>query len=299
MTKTVLNRIIRGMNIFLLVVKGIVTGMAAMIPGVSAGSMVMSMGLYGDLMLLISGGRAEKKSTFSRLLPYGAGLVIGVFAFAFLFKAMLTSYPFQTACVFIGLILGGLPMLWRKVDKKAITPGNIAPFAISVCVIVAMLLLSRNATAANSLAPSVGHFFLTLVLGFFAAATMIIPGISGSALMLILGYYNEITDRVTRLATGFGTLNGAMIGENLLVFLPFLVGAVVGVVLVAKAIRRMIERFPNGTYFALIGLMAASPIAVIAKIDINFAAVGFLGYAVSLVCLVGGFFVAFLLADKE
>ena len=287
------------MNILLLIIKGIVTGMAVMIPGVSAGSMVMSMGVYEDLMLLISGRKAEKKSTLPRLIPFVIGVLAGIFLFAFIFKALLKSYPFPTSCVFIGLILGGIPMLWRRVNKKKLTPVSWAPFVAAVAVVVVMLILSRTTSAANSLQPSIVNFILTVVLGFLAAATMIIPGISGSALMLILGYYNEITERLTQLAKGFGTLNWAAIGENLLVFVPFLIGAVIGIVLVAKAIRRLLDRWPNGTYLCMIGLMAASPVAVIAKIDMSATAWGVGIVLVSLVCLVAGFAVSYVLSRKD
>ncbi len=287
------------MNLLILILKGIVCGMAVMIPGVSAGSMIMSMGLYEDLMMLISGKKSERKSVLPRILPFAAGLLAGIFLFAFIFKFALKAYPFQTSCVFIGLIIGGIPMIWRKVNRKKITWGNITAFLAAVAVVVVMLFLSRSTTASNSLQPSVLHFLLTIVLGFLAAATMIIPGISGSALMLILGYYHEITDRLTQLAKGFGTLNWAAIGENLLVFIPFLIGAAIGIVLVAKAIRKLLDKYPNSTYLCMIGLMAASPAAVIAKIDTDFAAIGLIGYLVSALCIALGFLVSYTLSKKD
>lgn len=286
------------MNI-LLIIKGIVTGMAVMIPGVSAGSMIMSMGIYEDLMLLISGRKAEKKSTLPKLIPFVFGVVFGVFLFAFIFKAMLTYYPFQTSCIFIGLILGGIPMIWRNVDRKALSASHWGCFAAAVGVIIVMLVLSRNTSAANSLAPGLITTPLTVVLGFLAASTMIIPGISGSALMLILGYYNEVTDRLTQLASGFATFNWPLVGENVLVFVPFGIGAIIGIVLVARAIRRMLEKFPNGTYMTMVGLMAASPIAVIAKISVDYSAIGLAGYLISAACLVAGFAVSYVLSVRE
>lgn len=286
------------MNI-LLIIKGIVTGMAVMIPGVSAGSMIMSMGIYEDLMLLISGRKAEKKSTLPKLIPFVFGVVFGVFLFAFIFKAMLTYYPFQTSCIFIGLILGGIPMIWRKVDRKVLSAGHWGCFAAAVGVIIVMLVLSRNTSAANSLAPGLITTPLTAVLGFLAASTMIIPGISGSALMLILGYYNEVTDRLTQLASGFVSFNWPLVGENVLVFVPFGIGAIIGIVLVAKAIRRMLEKFPNGTYMTMVGLMAASPIAVIAKISVDYSAIGLADYLISAACLVAGFAISYVLSARE
>lgn len=283
------------MNIALLIIKGIVTGMAVMIPGVSAGSMIMSMGLYEDLMLLISGGKAEKKSTLPRLIPFAGGVAAGVVLFAFIFKFLLTNYPLPTSCLFIGLILGGIPMLWRQVDKKHLTVSNIISFAAAVAVVVVMLIVSLHTNASNSLAPSFGHFFLAIILGFLAAATMIIPGISGSALMLILGYYDELITTLTNM------FKGDFI--NILVFIPFLIGALVGVVLVAKAIRKLLDRFPNSTYMCMVGLMAASPVAVIFKIGqkygINYGTLGVPVYLISAVLLAVGFFIAYVLSKKE
>lgn len=286
------------MNILLLIIKGIVTGMAVMIPGVSAGSMIMSMGLYETLMALISGTKEERKKSLPVLLPFAAGVLGGIFLFAFIFKFLLETFPFPTSCIFIGLIIGGIPMIWKNVDRKRLNAGSIVPFIVAVAVVVVMLILSRSTTASNSLQPTFFRFFLTIILGFLAAATMIVPGISGSALMLILGYYHEITDRLTLLAKGFAHFDWAAIGTNLLVFIPFLIGAFVGIVLVAKAIRKLIDRFPNGTYMGMIGLMAASPIAVIAKISVDYAALTPIVYIISALCLAAGFAVSYVLSKK-
>lgn len=281
------------------IVKGILVGMAIMIPGVSGGSMVMSMGLYPALLALISGTREERKGTLPVLLPFGIGVLAGIVLFSFLLAAALANFPLQTAMAFIGLILGGIPMLWRQVRGKRVTLSNGLGFFGAVAVMALMLILSARANLDLSLAPSVWHCALALILGFLSASTMIVPGVSGSALMLILGYYYEITGRVKTLSTAIVTANGQQIAENVLVFVPYLIGAVLGIVLTSKAIQRLIQKHPSTTYYTLIGLMAASPAAVLCKITVDYGAVSLPGYLMAALCLAVGFTVAYVLSRDE
>ena len=128
---------------------------------------------------------------------------------------------------------------------------------------------------------------------------MIVPGVSGSALMLILGYYYEITGRVKTLSTAIVTANGQQIAENVLVFVPYLIGAVLGIALTSKAIQRLIQKHPSTTYYTLIGLMAASPAAVLCKITVDYGAVSLPGYLMAALCLAVGFTVAYVLSRDE
>lgn len=285
------------------IIDGIVIGMAIMIPGVSGGSMIMSMGLYPTLLALIGGNKEERKGALPTLIPVVIGLLTGIVAFAYLLKLALSHFPLQTAAVFIGLILGGIPMLTKEVKGQKPTFANIAAFLIAVGVMIAMLVFSARANLDLSLKPSVWHFILTVILGFLSASTMIIPGVSGSALMLILGYYMEITGRVKLLADGIAHLDGAAVGENVLVFVPYLIGAAVGIVLTSKGLKRLLEKHPVTTYYALIGLMVTSPVAVIVKVGgeygIEWGSVGVWTWVTAAVCLAAGFAVAWFLSAKE
>lgn len=281
------------------VVDGVVIGMAVMIPGVSGGSMIMSMGLYPALIAVIGGTNEERRKNIPVLLPVVVGLLCGIVAFSYLLKLALANFPLQTAMVFIGLILGGIPMLFDQIKGSRFTVGSLISFLVAVAAMVLMLVFSAKASLDLSLQPSLWHFLLTVALGFLSSATMIIPGVSGSALMLILGYYNEITGRVRSLSEGVRTMNGAAIGENVLVFIPYLIGAILGIVLTSKGIKKLLEKHPVTTYWALIGLMVTSPLAVLVKSGVVWSTVTFLGIVASLVCLAIGFSVAFFLGKKE
>lgn len=285
------------------IIDGAVIGMAIMIPGVSGGSMIMSMGLYPTLLSFIGGNKQERKKTLPVLLPVVIGLLLGIVAFAYLLKLALGHFPLQTAAVFIGLILGGIPMLTREVRGNRPTFANIIAFLIAVGVMIAMLIFSARANLDLSLKPSVWHFILTIILGFLSASTMIIPGVSGSALMLILGYYIEITGRVKLLTDGIVHFDGAAIGENVLVFVPYLIGAAIGIVLTSKGLKKLLEKHPVTTYYALIGLMVTSPIAVLVKVGneygINWGSIGIMSWITAVICLLAGFAVAWFLSARE
>lgn len=282
------------------IIKGVVVGIAALIPGVSAGSMIMSMGTYGSIISLVAGDKRTRRDMLRALWPFGVGILVGLFAFSFVITFVRGRFPLQTAMVFIGLILGGIPVLVRRVRRQKPTVWNILAFVIMVGLMVLMMVFSRRAGAALSLQPSVLHFILTIFVGFVAVATMIVPGISGSAVMLIIGYYNELTGRLKELATAFATLDGPAILENVLVFVPFLIGAALAVVFVTRGIKKLVEKHPVSTYYAIIGLMVASPITVLAKLDSSvYLTVKPLGVGLCVVCLIAGFAAAMLLSSED
>ncbi len=275
------------------ILRGVVIGVANIIPGVSGGTMMVSMGIYDTLIHCITHLFSEFKKSIKTLLPYGIGMVVGIVALASLLTFLFENYPLPTSTTFIGLILGGLGPIVAKVDRKKINWVCVLVFVVFFAGIIVMALTGDVANP-DSLQMNVGQFLLLIVMGCVAAATMIIPGVSGSMVLMLLGYYTPVLNAVSNLKDAVFALDFAGMVTPVLTLLPFGIGVVLGIFGVAKLIEWLLNRFPNPTYCAVLGLVLSSPVAILLRTDLT--GVNALMIIISIVTLVLGFVAAMLLA---
>ena len=243
---------------------GLVFGLANVIPGVSGGTMAVVFGVYERLINLIANLRRSIKKELPFILCFGAGAAVGIFAFAKLMGWVLEQYRTEAQAFFIGVILGSIPILAgftfkRKLPQRRraqwhVSAGNILPMLITLGLMIAMWRVGdvseakdaakASAKAAEGMAFDVGQSLMSVVYGVIAVTTMIIPGISGSMVMLMLGFYETILTAVYTF--------------NLPILLPFALGCVIGLFTVAKLIKKLLSRFPNPTYSAILGFVLGS-----------------------------------------
>lgn len=165
-------------------------------------------------------------------------------------------------------------------------------------------LTSPAYRAVDALHNGVWSALLALLLGFIAAGTMIVPGISGSMVMLVLGYYYSVMTHLKSAVVCLFTLNFAQMGPHLLVLIPFGIGIILGLLIVSKAIRWLLDKHPTPTYYGILALMLASPYAIFLKakcfgpaFGANLAQWWFIPAAV--LCLAAGFVVSYYMSKKE
>src|SRR5690625_1582152 len=111
------------MNLFWLMIKGMLMGVSNIIPGVSGGTMAVSLGSYDDLIFSITQFFSKKKKSIRFLVPLALGLVLGVVFFSYAIEFLLAEYAFITSLAFVGLILGGLPILLKEF-RETLTERN-------------------------------------------------------------------------------------------------------------------------------------------------------------------------------
>ena len=275
------------------ILRGVVIGVANIIPGVSGGTMMVSMGIYDTLIHCITHLFSEFKKSVKTLLPYGIGMVVGIVALASLLDFLFANYPLPTSTAFIGLILGGLGIILGKVDRKKIDASCIILFVLFFALIVAMSLTGETVNP-ESIQMNAGQLVILLLVGVIASATMIIPGVSGSMVLMLLGYYTPILNAVNNLKDAVFAFDFAAMVNPVLTLAPFGVGVVVGIFGVAKLIEWLLHRFPNPTYCAVLGLVVSSPVAILLRT--NMSGVGFGMVILSIVTFALGFIAAWLLA---
>lgn len=261
------------MKFILDLIKGMFVGVANIIPGVSGGTMAVSMGIYDKLIGAIGRLTKEFKKSFLTLLPIMIGMVAGIGVFSFIIPYCLTNFSFQTCMCFTGLILGGIPEIFGKTrgalknEKKHIGPVHIIAFVLLLALAVWMALANPESVGADSINVGALMIIKLILLGIAASATMVIPGVSGSLLLMMLGYYSGIVGTVRNFISALKDLNGDALLHCVLVLLPFAIGCVVGILLISKLITWLLKKFESITYCAILGLITASPFAIFWKME--------------------------------
>ena len=250
------------------IIKGMFIGIANVIPGVSGGTIALSMGIYDKLIGAVSNFLKDWKKSVVTLLPIIAGCGIGLIGFTFAIEYLLTEHTFVTCMTFIGLILGGLPVLVRQLKSKLQKRGSsigisgIISFLALFAFAVILPLMGSDQEVMKSLTASPGLMLIMFFLGVIASATMVIPGVSGSMVLMILGYYYGIIESIKTFLEALKALDIPVLTNSFLVLAPFGIGVLLGIFLIAKLITFLFEQYGVQTYCAILGLILSSPFAI-------------------------------------
>lgn len=278
------------------VLRGAVMGVSNIIPGVSGGTMAVSMGIYDRVIYAVNNLFKQFKKSFKELLPILIGVLIGLFAFAALIGTLLgtkseeipiTRLP--TNFAFIGLILGGLPAIYKRVNMKNAKVPGIILFLIFLALVVVLPLLSPP--EARTVDHSIGTMLLMIPLGAIASSTMVIPGISGSMILMLLGYYNSVINAMNDLRAGDWS--------SLAILVPYLIGLLIGIVFIAKLMNYLLKKHAALTFCAIFGLVIGSPVALLMQNRECFEIANAGNWIASIVCLVIGFAVAWFMSRLD
>ena len=250
------------MKWFLDVLRGMVIGLANVIPGVSGGTMMVSMGIYDKLIWSINHLFKEFKKCLTILLPYAVGMVAAILLGAVGLKAAFASFPLPTNTLFIGLILGSLPFILKEMKGEKIGWQGILVFVLFFALVVGLKIVEKENSTEIRL--SVLEIVKLFLLGAVASSTMVIPGVSGSMMLKTLGYYEPIvTGAIPALLKGLTSGDWGMVGHNIGILLPFGLGIVFGIFAIAKLIEFLMKKWKGRTYCAILGMVVASPVVIL------------------------------------
>lgn len=283
------------MKLILDVIKGMVIGLANIIPGVSGGTMMVSMGIYDTLIYCITHLFKQFKKSVVTLLPYIVGMVAAIICLSFVITWAFDNYPLPTNTLFIGLILGGLPAIFKQVKGEKIGVKGGVLFAAFFALIIVLQLIQKENLVEIQL--SVLEVVKLLFLGMLASATMVIPGVSGSMILKLLGYYEPVIGSIKGLTTALAAGSWQAVAANVGILLPFGVGIVIGIFAIAKLIEVLLAKWKGYTYCAILGLVIASPVAIL--MSTNMSGVTWVTLLISVVTFAAGYVVAMLLGGEE
>ena len=226
------------------ILKGSLVGLGAVLPGISGGVLCVVFGIYKTVMEFLASPFKRLKTHFPVLFPYGIGLIVGFLGIAKVLSFLLDKYPAPSVCVFIGLIAGMLPSLFREAGEKGRTKGSYIALVVAMIAIFALLIGLQILSV--SISP---NFVWYLFCGFCLALSVIAPGMSFSTLLMPLGLYQPFVDGISSFDLG--------------VLIPAGIGALLTVILFAKAVNLLFERHYSVSFHAIIGVVIAATVMII------------------------------------
>ncbi len=276
-------------NIFL-TIKGFFIGIANIIPGVSGGTLMITLGVYEDIIEAISHFFKNFKKNINLLFFIGLGAIISILLMSRVVTFALDNYHLPTILFFIGLILGGVPMLFKKVRNK-IKTSEILLFLTTFILILSITFIDGSMSEVTLTNMSILQYIILFLVGMLASSSMVIPGISGSFILIFLGYYEPIMNTIKDL-TSFNN-----IFENFIVLSVLGLGVIIGIVLIAKLIEYLLKKFEIKTYSAILGFVTASAISILITAINTGVSFTILNIVLALILFIAGFLIAYKLGE--
>lgn len=241
---------------------GSVIGIAMIIPGVSGGTLAVLLNVYDKIIDSISNLRKDFKNSVKFLLPIILGALLGIALMYYPLKFALDYAPFPTVMLFVGLLLGSCPKFFKEVTKSGFTKYNVISVLLPLLVVIGICFIPESGAANLTATMPIYGYFLLILIGALASCALVIPGVSGSMLLLILGYYNEILNTVSALKVDFL--------HSFIVLACFGIGLIIGFFTIAKVMKLSLKKYPRGTQWAIIGFVVGSIPAIFITYNSNF-----------------------------
>lgn len=261
--------------------RGLIMGSVEVVPGISGGTIAVLLGIYEQLIAAISGFFSKDwKKQIGFLIPLGIGMVTAIFAFAKVIKWLFAHYPMQTQFFFLGLVIGVIPYLYQKAEGQSkFHAKQYILLVIGIVIVSALGVLNPNEGQVIRDINS-NTYILLFIAGFIGSGVMIIPGISGSMIMMLFGVYPTIIAAISNFQFSIIIVAGLGIG--------------LGFIMMSKIIAYFLRNYFTNTYAIIIGL-------VIGAITVVFPGVptGMGNIMVCLLLFIGGLIAALALGRLE
>ncbi len=273
-------------------------GVANVIPGVSGGTIAIILGIYERFISAISNIKKNFSENIKFLLPIIIGMGISIVSTSKVVGYSYDNFPLPTILFFVGLVCGGIPMLIGKVknkkENKELCSYMIFLFTFLLVIFMASykFIFSINGEISFE-GMNLFNYIVLFVVGIIAAATMVIPGVSGSLVLMILGYYYPIIATINNLFKGNFINSAIVLGI-------FGIGVLVGIVLISKLLELLFKKYNVKTYFGVLGFVFASVVAIplSACIELGTINMSLDQIVISLILLMVGTVISYKLGDK-
>lgn len=266
--------------------KGMAMGIVETVPGVSSSTIAMLLGIYENIIISISDltTKRYKKSLFF-LLPIIIGILIGVGFSALTVKYLLETYPVPTHFLFIGLIFGMLPFIWRNgysLDGENHSTYKIYHFSLMVFFFFLVASLDfvgspDETIIVNLTVKDYGYLFIA---GWLASIALVLPGMSGALILMIVGAY-------------YTALNG-LVTLDIAIILTIVAGIIIGILITGKLVRFMLQKHHQSTYAAIIGMLCGSVVILYPGLPKQIAEL-----IICALLLLLGFLSAYIISKKQ
>lgn len=258
--------------------KGAIIGGTMLVPGVSGGSMAMIIGIYSDLISSVSSffKDAKKNIIFLFLFVIGAGFGMVIFSRPLL--ALIETYTVPMMYFFIGAVIGGIPMIYNSAGGENITYKDIFLGAVGLIAVMSLSFLPQNIFAGENVSSDINMIWEILA-GIIAAIALVLPGVSVSYMLLLMGMYDKTVYAISEL--------------DIIFLLPMGMGLLLGIVLTTKLLEYVLKNYKRVAYMTILGFIFGSIIQVFPGLPRGY------DWIISIMLLIFGYFLISTISRKE
>ncbi len=213
------------------------------VPGVSGGTMAILLGIYDKLISSISNFLKDIKGNTIFLLKFCLGSFLGIGSLAFVISWLLEHFPIPVSFFFLGAVIGGIPALYQKTRESKLIVASGIYFIIGLVLVISIGFIPTGNIDVSS-STGFTHYLMLLVTGIIIALALVLPGISTSHMLLVLGMYDSMLAAIK----GFDIMYVGLLG----------ISTVIGIFLITKPIEWTMNKFPHQTYCLIIGFVLGS-----------------------------------------
>ena len=263
-------------------IKGIFIGSGAILPGISSGVLCVILGLYENLLDSILNIFKDFKKNFLFLLPIGLGGVLGFFIFSNIILILLNKYPIPTKSLFIGLILGSIPILFKQANERGNNFNkkyNYTIFIASLIIGIILFVLEKNINIDTSYTANSFSFVYLLICGVCMSIGIIVPGVSSTIILMLLGVYPTYLSAVSVV--------------NMSVIFPMIIGVIIGSFIFMKTIKILLDKFFSQTMYGIIGFSLGSILILYPNYNFDLISI------ISIIIIIFSYILSYNLANKE
>ncbi len=257
-------------------VKGFIIGIGKIIPGVSGAMLATIMGVYDKSIFYICNFKSNIKEGIRYLFPIGVGIVLSIILFSKIISMCLNKYYSITMLFFVGLIIGGFPFVINKVKKRDYF---ISVVSFSLFFLISVFNINNSYVLRNNFIDTVIYFFS----GGIEAIGTIVPGVSGTALLMIVGTYDSIVYSIGNLT-------------NFKIIFPFIIGIILFILLFVKLVDYLFRKYNDKMYAFILGVLVSSTVLLVIQVFKD--KVIFLDVLIGIVFMFIGIFISSLFKEK-
>jgi putative membrane protein len=213
------------------------------VPGVSGGTMAILLGIYDKLISAVSNFLKDIKGNTIFLVKVCIGAGAGICSLSFLIKWLLEKFPLPVSVFFLGAVVGGIPALYKKTKETSLRISSGIYFLLGFIIVISIGFIPAGSINI-SIGSGITHYLMLLLTGIIIALALVLPGISTSHMLLVLGMYDTMLAAIT----GFDIVFIGLLG----------IATLIGVFLITKPIEWTLNTFPHQTYCAIIGFVLGS-----------------------------------------
>jgi putative membrane protein len=283
------------------VFKGIGIGIANIIPGFSGGTMAVIFGVYEKLIYAFSHFFEAPFKIIKEMWAIALGVILGLGIAVFGVTVLLEKFPIPTILFFIGLVFGSIPKIQARANllskEKAPKIGLLVGMFLSI--MLSIIPVTTNSNDSSIILFTIGLFFI----GALGSASMVVPGVSGSLIFLVFGYYDYILNLASDFIKGIYSFDKTLLGESIMHVIVLGVGIVIGIVLIAKLIEKLMMTHKTLIYGFIVGLLIASPIAILINLEREYPSHvndgSFFVWLIGFILVIVGAALSYLLGKQE